>query len=215
MNKWKLAVAFAAVAAIAGGGAALAARHFDSANSESQAIINDAANQLGVQPAQLSDALKKALENRVDAAVAAGAITKDEGDHLKQAIESGDVPLVGFPFLSHGDFAGPRHFGALRAAGTFLGLSDSELRSRLDSGKTLAQIAKDEGKSVDDLIQALLNDAKQHLDQAVAAGRLTQDQEQSILGDLKDRITALVNGERPQFRGFRPFGDDDSDLPGA
>ena len=215
LTKTKVLAGTAAALALGGGGAAIAATQLGSPKEQSQAVIDDAAQQLGVAPTKLSDALKKALENRVDAAVAAGAITKDEGDHLKQAIESGNVPLVGFPFLSHGDFAGPRHFGALRAAATFLGLSDSELRTRLDSGKTLAQIAKDEGKSVDDLIQALLNDAKQHLDQAVAAGRLTQDQEQSILGDLKDRITALVNGERPQFRGFRPFGDDDSDLPGA
>ena len=215
LTKTKILAGTAAALAIGGGGAAIAATQAGSPNEESQAVIDDAAQQLGVAPSKLSDALKKALENRVDAAVAAGALTRAEGDRLKQAIESGNVPLVGFSFFRHGDFDGPRDVGALHAAATFLGLSDSELRSRLDSGKTLAQIAKDEGKSVDDLIQALLSDAKQHLDRAVSAGRLTQAQEQSILSDLKDRITALVNGERPQFRGFRPFGDDDSHLPGA
>ena len=215
LTKTKVLVGTAAALAIGGGGAAIAATQLGSPKEESQAVINDAAQQLGVAPSKLSDALKKALENRVDAAVSAGQITKAEGDRLKQAIESGDIPLVGFPFFRHdGDF-GPHHFGALHAAATFLGLSDSELRSQLESGKTLAQIAKDEGKSVDDLIQSLVADAKQHLDAAVAAGRLTQDQEQSILSDLKNRITALVNGERPQFREFRPLGGDDPGPPGA
>ena len=65
--------------AVAGGGAAVAATQFTSPKQESQAIINDAANQLGVQPTQLSNALKKALENRVDAAVTAGRLTKQQG----------------------------------------------------------------------------------------------------------------------------------------
>ena len=215
LTKTKVIAGAAAALAIGGGGAAIAATRLGSPKEESQAVINDVAKELGVEPSKLSDALKTALENRVDAAVDAGQMTKADGDRLKQAIESGDIPLVGFPFSRHGDFDGPRHIGSLHAAATFLGLSDSELRSRLDSGKTLAQIAKDEGKSVDDLIQSLVADAKQHLDAAVAAGKLTQDQEQSILSDLKDRITALVNGERPQFREFRPFGGDDSGPPGA
>src|SRR5919201_1044571 len=80
--------------AVAGGGAAVAATQFGSPK-ENQAVLNDAAKQLGVQPSALSAALKKALENRVDAAVAAGRLTKAEGDELKQRIELGDVPVSG------------------------------------------------------------------------------------------------------------------------
>ena len=41
-------------------------------SDESKAVVEDAAKQLGVDPAKLNDALKQALENRIDAAVKAG-----------------------------------------------------------------------------------------------------------------------------------------------
>src|SRR5919202_2849949 len=90
--------------ALVGGGGAVAATHLLSPQQESQAVVNDAAQQLGVSPTKLSDALKKALENRVDAQVAAGQLTKAQGEALKQRIEAGGVPPVGFPHGDHGPF---------------------------------------------------------------------------------------------------------------
>jgi hypothetical protein len=206
LTKTKVVAGVVAALAVAGGGAAIAATKLASPQEESQAVIDDAAQQLGVQPSKLSGALKKALENRVDAAVAAGRISKDEAAQIKQRIESNDFPLFGFP---HRGGLGFEHMGPLHAAAQFLGLTDAQLRTQLDGGKTLAQVAKDNGKSVDDLIQAMVADAKQHLDEAVSAGRLTQTQEDKVVADLKEHITSLVNGERPQFRGLhglRPFG---------
>src|SRR5207249_3677945 len=93
----KLIAGVAAAAVVAGGGGALAASRLNSAkgpNEESQAVIADAAKQLGIAPAKLSDALKKAFENRIDAAVAAGRLTKAEGDAMKARIEAREVPLL-------------------------------------------------------------------------------------------------------------------------
>jgi hypothetical protein len=174
-------------------------------------VINDAAKRLNVTPSALSNALKKALEDRVDAAVAAGRITKAEGDAIKQRIESSDFPLFfGHPRFGHafGFFAG------LDAAASYLGVTISEIRSDLESGQTLAQVARDKGKSVGGLINVMYDAAKQRLDAAVSAGRLTQSDEDKILPDVKQRITDFVNGAQPGgtyfFRGrpglFRPGG---------
>ena len=195
--KLKVGAGVAAAAAVAGGGAALAADRFGS-SGDSQAVVNDAAKQLGVTPSALSSALKKALENRIDAAVAAGQLTKAQGDELKQRIESGELPL----------FFGPRggpheHFGELDAAASYLGLSEAELHTQLGSGKSLAQVAKDRGKSVDGLVQAMVDSATKKLDAAVAAGRLTKAQEQQIVSGLKQRITDFVNGVRGREHEFR------------
>jgi hypothetical protein len=207
--KLRLGAGVAAAAALAGGGAAIAADRLGS-SSDSQAVVNDAAKQLGVTPSALSAALKKALENRVDEAVAAGRLTKEQGEELKQRIESGDLPLF---FGPHG---GPHdHFGGLDAAASYLGLTEAELRTQLESGKTLAQVAKDRGKSVDGLIQALVDAATKRLDADVAAGRLTKEQEQQILSGLKDRITAFVNGRRDHdFRGDHGFAGPPGPPPG-
>src|SRR4051812_16258733 len=58
--------------------------------------------------------------------------------------------------------------GAAAIAG-YLGLSASDLQTDLKSGKTLAQIATAQGKTVSGLEAAMLADAKTHLDADVTA----------------------------------------------
>jgi hypothetical protein len=207
--KRKVVAGAAAALAVGGAGAGIAATKLShSPREESQAVVNDAAKQLGVEPSKLSAALKKAYEDRVDAAVADGTITKAEGDALKQRLESDGLPLVAPPL-------GFRHFGfhdhgppGIPAAAKYLGLSENQLESKLESGKTLAQVAKDEGKSVDGLVAALKDDLKQKLDQAVSDGRLTKAQEQKVLAEADQRLNELVNGKLPARPpdGRGPFG---------
>jgi hypothetical protein len=201
--KRKVAAGAVALLAVAGGGAAIAATQL-SPKQESQAVLNDAASQLGVKPSELSAAIRSALDNRVDAAVAAGRITKAQGAELKQRIESGDFPLFGFG--APGGFEHHELFRGLDAAAAYLGLTEDELRSELDGGKTLAGVATAHGKSVDGLVQALAADAKKHLDEEVAEGHLTTAQEAQMLSRLEQGIRDMVNGRRPQL-GPRPgFG---------
>jgi uncharacterized protein YidB (DUF937 family) len=205
----KIAIGAAALLAVAGGGVAVAASDDNSPSAESQAIISDAAKQLGVSPAKLSDALKKALADRIDAAVTSGRLTQSEADALKARINSDSFPLLGFGGGRFGHFG---FFGSIEAAAGYLGLTDAQLRSELESGKSLAQVAQAHGKSVAGLVDAMVNAAKSKLDDAVSAGRLTQAQESEMLSGLRDRITNLVNATgmdgdhlmRPKL-GFRHF----------
>lgn len=201
----KLMTVGAAALAVAGGGAAIAATTGDSPQEESKAVVEDAAKQLGVTPGKLSSALKKALENRVDAAVADGRLTKEQGDALKARIEAEDYPtLGGFGFGHHGG-PGMHGFGHLDAAASYLGLTEAELATELAGGKTLADVAKAKGKSVDGLVSALVADEKQELDAAVAAGRITKAQADEMLTNAKQRFDDMVNGTLPE-RGQGHFG---------
>lgn len=203
-------IAGATAALVVGGtGAGLAATKLTgpSAGEESKAIVNDAAKSLGVSPGKLSAALRKAFGDRIDAAVAEGRLTKAQGEELKQRIESGDFPLFGPPAFGHRGPAVHPFFHGLDAAATYLGLTEQQLRSRLASGKTLAEIAKQQGKSVSGLEDALLKDVKAKLDKAVEAGRLSKAEEQKALQGLQSRIDDLVNGKlRLRFREHRGFG---------
>jgi hypothetical protein len=206
----KIAVGAVALVTVGGAGAAVAATKLDSPQQESQAVVNDAANQLGVAPERLTTALKTALKNRVDAAVKAGDMTKAEGDALKARIDENALPLFGPGRHRHG---GPGHFKreshGFDAAAKYLGLTEAALRTQLEGGKTLAQVAKDRDKSVDGLVDALVADKKAPIQQDVKEGRLTQAQADEFLSGLKARVTDMVNGRfAPPFgRGFRDNDD--------
>ena len=205
-TKIKIAGISAAAAAIVGGGAAVAADRL-SPTAESDAVVADAAKQLGVDAAELDAALKQALANRVDAAVAAGDITKTQGDEMKARIAAGEVPLVGVG-RGPGHHRFGHHLASLDAATTYLGVTAAELKTSLSEGSTLAEIAEEKGKSVDGLKDALVAAAKADLADAVEDGRLTAAQQARIVADLPDRIDDLVNGElgRKRFERGPGFG---------
>jgi hypothetical protein len=213
-NRMKVAGATAAVAALVGGGAAIAADRL-TPKQESDAVVADAAKQLGVDPAKLNAALKQALENRVDAAVAAGRITKAQGDEMKARIAAGEVPLVGVG-PGRGFHGEGHHFADLGAAASYLGVTEAALETSLNGGSTLADIAKEKGKSVAGLKAALVAAARADLAQAVKDGRLTEAQQTAMLADLSDRIDGLVNGELRLHtdHGPRGFGFEGAPAPG-
>jgi Ca-activated chloride channel homolog len=216
--KRKLAVGAAGIAVVASAGGAYAAGQ-SSAGDDRQAVLNDVAKRLNVTPSQLQDAVKGALSDRLDAAVAAGRLTQAQADQLKQRLQrNGALPFFGSRrggrfFGGGGSFFGPGGGGffgagargeALDAAATYLGLAADALRTELRGGKSLAQVAKDHGKSVDGLEQAIEGAVKNKLDADVKAQRLTAAQEQQILSRLHSRIGDLVNGTHPHGGGWRP-----------
>jgi polyhydroxyalkanoate synthesis regulator phasin len=214
-TKIAIATAGAVALVVAGGGAALAASDVFSPEDQSKAIIDDAAKQLGVEPSELSDALKQALENRIDEAVAEGRLTKEQAQELKKRLDSADTPLL-FPlfprFGVNGHGPGHGHFGpfaGLDTAASYLGLSEAELRSRLADGKSLADVAKEEGKSVDGLVPVLVKAANERIDAAVDDGKLTESQAKDLKAGLEERIRDLVNrepGTLGPFDGRHRFG---------
>ncbi len=217
--------AVALVLAVAlGASAAIAGSRVRGSDDDRQAVIDDAAAELGIQPSALEDALERGLKNRVQEAVDAGELTEEQGAELEKRIQSGEAPFVGgFGRFGHfGGFdgdRGPRHFGhhaGLGAAASYLGLTEDALREQLHDGRTLAAVAKAEGKFVDGLVQAMVSAAKKEFDAAVAADRLTRERADMIEKDLEDRTTDLVNGElrrgpfgqdRRHGRGLRHFGE--------
>ena len=213
-------VAVVVIAVIVGLGAAgaIAANGVLSPEEESKAIIDDAASQLGVEPTELSDALKQAMKNRIDAAVDSGQLTEEQATELKERIDSDEFPLLGRgghggPGL-HG--YGPGHAGrgeVLAAAASYLGLTEAELREQL-ADQTLAEVAKEEGKSVSGLVDAMVASAEKSIDQAVADGKLTKEQADELKDGLEERMTDLVNGELEHGPGVhgRGFGDMDGHM---
>ena len=81
-----------------------------------------------------------------------------------------------------------------------LGISAAQLRADLGSGQTLAELAAANNLSLDALEQSILAAAQTRLDQAVAAGRLTSQAEQTDLSRLSARLGKLVGVSHPLAR---------------
>ena len=117
---------------------------------------------------------------------------------MKARTAQGGVPFFGGGGHRGGfGHGGPGHGGpaSLDAAAKYLGLTEAELHTQLESGKTLAQIAKAQGKTVDGLKKALTADTKTKLDAAVKAGKITQAQADELLKRTTDHLDDLVNGK--------------------
>jgi predicted XRE-type DNA-binding protein len=212
MLRSKRAVAIAAVTIAAAGGAGVAVAA-TSGGSRPSDFLDSVAKHLGVSRQKLDDATKAAAVDQVNVDLAAGRITKAQADELKKRIEAGDVPPLGGlrgPGFGGPGFGGPGGPGfvkpfigdGLTAAAKYLGLSESDLRSKLSNGQSLADVAKAQSKDVSGLQDAIVAAEKADLDKAVADKKLTQSQADDALSTLKAHIDDLVNGKLG-FRGPR------------
>lgn len=202
LNSKRALVAASALSLVVGAGGAIAASKSSPAHGDG--FLARVAGHLGISTQKLEDATKAAAIDQVDADLKAGRITKAQADVLKAQIEKGDVPLLfGGPhrFGPHrfGDF-GHMPFGAhghLSAAADYLGLTAPQLFQKLGNGQSLADVAKAQHKSVDGLKKAIVDGAKNDLDQAVKSGFLTEAQAKDALDELQSRIDDIVNGTFP------------------
>jgi uncharacterized protein YidB (DUF937 family) len=195
-----------------GAAGAVAASRLLSPSEESKAVIDDAASQLGIEPSELSEALKQALKNRIDEAVEDGRLTEEQADKLKEHIDADEFPLLGGPWKlgrgmdgrglrGFGPFGRFGHFKILAVAASYLGITEAELREELED-KTLAEIAREQGKTPAGLVEQLVATQTKRIDEAVADGRITEKQATELKAGLDERMEALVNGELPS-RGER------------
>jgi hypothetical protein len=213
--KRKLVIGSTVVALAAGAGGAVAATQGSS--NPRQQYLDDVAKRLNVTPAQLDNALKGASLDQLQAAVKAGKLTQAQANALKQRIQqAGGAPFLGPPppFGPGGPVPyGPGRFGfgfglhralafgPAEGAAKYLGLTEAQLVNQLQSGKSLAQIAKAQGKTTAGLEQAITSSLKARLDKAVANKRITAAQEQQMLKGLSARINDIVNNTPPKLAG--------------
>ena len=215
--KTKRAIAALTVTAVLGGGGAALAASGDDRARDAEQFEADIAERLGVSEAELESAWEGAMIESVERARREGEISAADAREAEEAIRSGDVPAFGPPPLAH--HAGPVGPGGPHPAPPFadiaaryLGLSEERLEERLADGETLAAIARDEGKSVDGLRDALLADARERLSREVDAGRLDADDAQEMLAQLRSHLGDLVRGRLPAHPapggpgGPPPFG---------
>jgi uncharacterized protein (DUF433 family) len=226
MGARRIAVIALTGALVAGGtGAAIAAVTRDDGKKTEQAVLDNAAKRLNVTPEKLREALAAAQDAQIDQAVKDGKLTQKQADAIKAARkQSGRVlgPLGGGPgkrFFAPGPGGpgkghGPHVFGfgfgyggpLIDELADALGTTPAKLFAQLRAGKSIADVAKANGKSLDDVRSALKATVKTRLDKAVANDDLTQKQADAILGRVDEHLKDLVSGRMPSPHGHRHGG---------
>ncbi len=142
-------------------------------------------------------------KSALDPLVSNGTITQTQEDAVIAALDAAR-PAHG-PGGKGG--RGGHGFGNLSAAASALGMTEADLRTALEGGKSLATLAGEKGIAVSKVVDALVAQLKTHLAEEVTAGKHTQAEADQILADAKTRIEAFVNGTAPAGGpGFGPGG---------
>ncbi|MFT7599341.1 MAG: hypothetical protein ACI8TP_002270 [Acidimicrobiales bacterium] len=81
-----------------------------------------------------------------------------------------------------------------------LGLDREGFKAAFDEGKTLVEIAAEQGLSEDELVAALVASAEERIDAAVEAGKLDPAEAAEKAAGVEDRISEKVNADPSELR---------------
>ena len=154
--------------------------------ADSSTTTDTAPNDRPDRSAKLTEALAPLVSD--------GTLTQAQADKVVETLNAAG-PLGG----GHG--RGGRGGPGLEAAATALGLTADELRTELQDGSTVAEVASEKGVDLTTVTDAMLAEKKERLAEAVASGKITQEDADERLANAPERITAHVNGEIPERRG--------------
>ena len=133
------------------------------------------------------------LRESLQALVADGTLTSAQADAVAEHLAANLPDGPGRFGRRHG---GPPGFDGEVVAG-LLGIDVEALREALRSGQTIAEIAEANGVDPQTVIDALVDEASEHLELAVENGRLTEDEAAERLAEITERITERVNEGAP------------------
>ena len=215
MNKKITAIGLAA-GLLAGAGAGLVLELSGDAGAAGSQSVMVAADQTGAQgaPADVAGRLQEVLKPLVDD----GTLTQAQADKVIAALQAAGpmAGQMGGPMggrRGRGDH-GMSPQGHLDTVATVLGLTVDEVRSAVQGGTTIAELATQHGSTAQAVIDALVADVQAHFDAEVASGEHTQADADSRIADAKNHITEFVNNTQAAMAqgGMRPGGMGDDHM---
>ena len=151
------------------------------------------AGQVGVGPEQALATILKDL-------VTKGTLTQAQADAVTAAAAAAKAAHdANHPMGGKGGLLGADRAAIETLVSTTIGVDTATIKSRLQAGESLAQIA---GTKKDALIAALVADETKRIDAAVTAGKLTAAQATTLKANLVAHVTEEVNA----VGGKGPFG---------
>jgi hypothetical protein len=209
---WKvlgMATLVAVLGVMAVGAVALAQDDGDGSFDFRERVHQAIAGALGVSVEEYDAAVDQAHDQVLDEAVAEGVLTQEQADAIKERQELGYGPGMGM----RGGFLGPRGgaFGGrmggwmggaenslIAVAADQLGMTVDELAAALQDGETtIAGLATAQGVDPQAIADEFIAGREELLAQAVADGRITQEQADLMLERMAEMVLQHLNGTLP------------------
>jgi hypothetical protein len=164
-------------------------------SARSVAFLERVAALLGVDVAQLTQAVRDAQLEIIDEALASGRIDEEQAARARERVNDGRGLRVRERRVMHERRAQIRARIIVTAA-TAMGITPEELRASLKVGESIADVAAEQGVPIEDVEAAILDAAKAKLDRAVANGRINQARADELLANLDARLDDVLTRKR-------------------
>jgi len=164
------------------------------------------ADALGISVEEYDAAVDTAHDQVLDEAVAEGVLTQEQADAIQERQELGFGPGMmgrGGRFFGPGGWSGRGVMGGaenslIAVAADQLGMTVDELAAALEDGETtIADLAAAQGIDPQAIVDAYIAGRQELLAEAVADGRITQEQADLMLEHMAEMALAHVNGTFP------------------
>ena len=181
---------------------------------------------LGIGVDEYDAAVGTAQSQLLEEVVAEGVLTQEQADQLLERME-GDFGFRSMPFGRGGmgdrmddrmgDRMGDRMDGRMggwmggpenslvSVAAEQLNLEVDDLLAELQDGKSIADVAEAQGVNPQTIADAYITTVSESLAVAVAEERITQEQADALLANMKERVTVQLDSGCAGF-GFWPRG---------
>jgi len=98
----------------------------------------------------------------------------------------------------HGGIGGfGLHGASLATLATTLNLSEADLQTALQAGKSIADIATEQGVALDAVVEVIVTEQTAKLAQAVTDGKLTQEDADARITELREKLPEMLSMTRP------------------
>ncbi|MBI2855419.1 MAG: hypothetical protein HYX93_01055 [Chloroflexi bacterium] len=182
--------------------------------------IAEIAEAQGITLDELVSLITADVESELAQAVADGTLIQAEADERLERIrnvvtrlvthEGRPVLGIGPHFRLHGQYIRGHHRwhqvadrimphlrSVITRATDLLGMEPQDILAQVREGSTIAEIAEAQGVTLDELVGVLTEDVETRLSQAVADGKLTQDEADARLERVTDMVTKVVTRSLP------------------
>lgn len=135
-------------------------------------------------------------KSQTDQLIKDGKITQEQADKHDSKMQEMVKKMINDTHVGRphdkGQFAKGFKNG-MDSVAKFIGIDANTIKAERQSGKSLVQIAEARGKSEADLLNYMYDLSKTHVDQLVKDGKITQEQADKRLANMKDRISKMIN----------------------